>query len=84
MARLPRPGPGRGFTLAEVATACALAGVMAALALPGLRGQQLAGGRLDAVDALAKVEAAQARRYAHHGLYATELSQLDGAVALAV
>ena len=76
-----RTAPRRGFTLAEVATACALAGVMATLAAPGLRTQQIIAGRLDAVDALAKVQIEQGRMYAQHGLYAADLNQLSGARA---
>jgi type IV pilus assembly protein PilE len=69
----------RGFTLAEVATACALAGVMASLAVPGLREQQHAAGRSDAVDALTRVQVEQARHFDQHGLYADGLDALRGA-----
>ncbi|MBC7941844.1 MAG: prepilin-type N-terminal cleavage/methylation domain-containing protein, partial [Chitinophagaceae bacterium] len=56
--------PARGFTLVEVAVVCAVCGVLAAVALPGYTGQLLRAGRADAVDALTRVHAAQARHHA--------------------
>ena len=79
MAPLSTPLRRRGFTLAEVAVACALVGVMASLAVPGLREQQRAAGRSDAVDALTRVQVEQARHFDLHGLYASELGALGAA-----
>lgn len=81
-----RPGPGRhpfrhGFTLVEVAVTCAIAGLLLALAWPSLRPAQLHSGRADAVHALLRLEHAQARHHALHGLYAADLQALGGAAA---
>ena len=70
----PRPG----FTLVEVAAVCAVVGVISALALPSYQGYLLRAGRADAVNALTRVQLAQARFHAAHGLYASELSALRG------
>jgi len=69
----------RGFTLAEVAVACALVGVMASLAVPAMREQRRAAGRSDAVDGLTRVQIEQARHFDLHGLYASHLDALRGA-----
>lgn len=70
----PRPG----FTLVEVAAVCAAVGVLTAVALPSYQGYLLRAGRADAVDALTRVQLAQAQHHAAHGLYASELSALRG------
>lgn len=70
--------PTAGFTLVEVAVVCAVAGVIAAVALPSYQGHLLRSGRADAVDALTRLQLAQAQYHAAHGLYATQLSVLRG------
>lgn len=70
--------PAAGFTLVEVAVVCAMAGVLAAVALPSYQGHLLRSGRADAVDALTRLQLAQAQYHAAHGLYATQLSVLRG------
>jgi Tfp pilus assembly protein PilE len=67
------------MTLVEVATACALVGVLASLAVPGMREQQRAAGRSDAVDALMRLQVEQSRHFDLHGLYASQLDALRGA-----
>ena len=68
----------RGFTLIEVAAVCAVVAVLAALALPSYQAQLLRAGRADAVEALTRVQLAQAQHHALHGLYATDLAALRG------
>ena len=74
----PTVPPATGFTLVELAVVCAMAGVLAAVALPSYQSYLLRAGRADAVDALTRLQMAQARHHAAHGLYATELSVLRG------
>ena len=71
----------RGFTLVECLTVCAMVAVLAALTWPTWRGQDLRAGRLDAVDALTRVQRAQEQFRSAHGLYAGELQALLGASA---
>ena len=73
--------PQTGFTLVECATVCGMVGVLVAAALPSFQGHRLRIARLDAVDALTRVQAAQEQHFARHGLYATELSALQGVSA---
>lgn len=70
-----------GFTLVESATVCALIGVLTAAAIPSFQGHQLRMARLDAVQALTRVQAAQEQHRALHGLYASDLSALRGVPA---
>lgn len=85
-ARLPLPARAdrarsrdtRGFTLLEVLTACTVAGVLAAVALPSYQAQMRQAQRSDAVAALQQVQAAQEQYRAHHGLYADSLPALQG------
>jgi len=77
MVAAPRQ-PKAGFTLVELAAVCAMVGVLAAVALPGYQSHLQRAGRADAVDALTRLQLAQARYHAAHGLYATELSALRG------
>ena len=65
-----------GFTLVECMTVCAVAAVLAALALPGYRSQSLRSGRIDAVAALTQLQAAQERHRSQHGRYAQDLATL--------
>ncbi len=68
----------RGFTLVECAIACAVVGVLAAVALPSYQSQLRRAARADAVQALARLQAAQEAYRGHHGLYSAELSALRG------
>jgi type IV pilus assembly protein PilE len=72
------PTPRRGVTLLEVALVCALAALLAAAAWPPARASWLRAGRGDAVEALTRLQMAQAQHHALHGLYASELSALRG------
>jgi len=68
----------RGFTLVECATVCAVTGVLAAVIVPSYQGQLRRAARLDAVQALTRLQQAQESHRAHHGLYADQLSALRG------
>ncbi len=68
-----------GFTLVELAVALAALALLAGLALPTWRAQQLRAARLDGVDALTRLQAAQERHRQQHGLYAPDLDALPGA-----
>ena len=70
--------PQAGFTLVECATACAIAGLLAATALPSYQGHQLRAARIDAVAALTRVQAEQDKHREQHGLYASDLLALRG------
>ena len=73
-----RPG---GFSLLETMTVLAVVAVLAAVALPSYRSSELRAGRLDAVDALTRVQVAQEQFRGAHGLYSTEFSALRGTAA---
>jgi len=68
----------RGFTLVEMATVCAVAAVLATMALPSYLAQRRQAQRADAVAALMQVQRAQEQYRAHHGMYADTLSPLVG------
>lgn len=68
--------PARGFTLVESLIACAVAALLAGVALPSMQGQRLRAGRLDAVAALTRVQSAQEQHRSQSGLYAGSLSTL--------
>lgn len=70
-----------GFTLVECMTVLAVVAVVGVLAYPSLRAYDLRAGRLDAVEALTRVQVAQERHRSAHGLYAGELQALSGASA---
>ncbi|HRD97202.1 MAG TPA: type IV pilin protein, partial [Rubrivivax sp.] len=53
-----------------------MAALLASAALPSMQGQRLRAGRLDAVAALTRVQAAQEQHHAVHGFYAGELAAL--------
>ena len=55
----PAVQPAAGFTLVELAVVCAIAGVLAAVALPSYQSHLLRAGRADAVDALTRLQMAQ-------------------------
>ena len=65
-----------GFTLIECAVTCAMAAVLAAIAIPSYQGRERRMARLDAVDAITRVQATQEQHRSAHGLYATELGAL--------
>ncbi|WP_119292821.1 type IV pilin protein [Azohydromonas sediminis] len=66
----------RGFTLVELLIATAVVGLLAAVAWPAYRGHVEHARRADAAAALLKLELAQARFRAHHGLYTRDLRAL--------
>ncbi len=71
----------RGFTLVECLVTCALVGVFTTLALPSYQSYELRAGRLDAVDALTRIQVAQEQHRAHHGGYAQDLAALRSGAA---
>jgi type IV pilus assembly protein PilE len=73
--------PARGFTLVEMLVVGLVLVALAAVALPAFKQHTLRAGRLDAVGALMKVQAAQEQHRSLHGLYADELSALKGTAA---
>ena len=70
-----------GFTLVESMIVCAVVAVLATLAWPSFRGHDFRAGRLDAVEALTRVQQAQEQHRSAHGLYAGELGALLGTSA---
>jgi type IV pilus assembly protein PilE len=68
----------RGFTLVECLTACAMAAVLVSVALPSFQGHERRGARIDAVQALTRLQQAQEQHRNHHGLYAAALPALVG------
>lgn len=68
----------QGVTLVEVLTALVIAALLAAVALPSLRGHDFRAGRLDAVQALTRLQMAQEQHRNAHGLYASNLAALLG------
>jgi len=66
-----------GFTLLECLVAAGLAALLAAMAWPALRSKAPQAARLDAVQALMAVQAAQENYRAAHGGYAASLSALN-------
>jgi type IV pilus assembly protein PilE len=68
----------QGFTLIECAVACAMVGILASVAVPSYRSQQLRAQRLDAVAALSRLQSAQEQHRNTHGVYATDLQSLRG------
>jgi len=69
----------RGFTLVELMVVLALASLLVATAWPSYRAQTLRAARADAVDALTRLQLAQEKFRAAHGLYSGDLAQLGGA-----
>lgn len=72
----------RGFTLVECLATCTVVAILTALAWPALRGHVLRGARLDAVQALTRVQTQQEQYRSQHGMYAGELSALRGVAPL--
>ena len=66
----------RGFTLVDTLVACAVTGVLATVALPSYREQVVKSRRADAVAALTRVQAAEERLRADHGLYTDRFETL--------
>jgi len=77
-----RPAPSRGFTLVECVVALAIVALLATVALPSFQGEALRTARLDAVQALTRLQLAQEQYRAANGLYTTELSALRGVMAV--
>ena len=71
----------RGFTLLELLVAMALAALLVTLGLRSQQGQSLRSGRLDAVEALSRLQQAQEQHRSAHGLYASDLAALVGTAA---
>ena len=62
--------------------AVAVAGILAAVALPSYQAQLARSQRLEAITALTRVQATQEQFRAHHGSYALNLAALRGVVPL--
>jgi type IV pilus assembly protein PilE len=72
------PAGGRGFTLVEVMAVLVVVAILAAVVVPSYRANGWRAGRMDAVDALTRVQVAQEQFRSNHGLYSTEFSALRG------
>lgn len=72
----------RGFTIVEMMIVVAVLAVLAVVTLPAVKGYTLRAGRIDAVDALTRIQSRQEQYRARHGMYATELSALRGTSAV--
>ena len=66
----------QGYTLVECLVVCSIVGLMSTLAFSSARQHTLRAGRLDAVDALTRIQLAQEQHRALHGMYSGELSLL--------
>ncbi len=77
----PWAAPAAGFTLVETVMVCAVVAILATLAWPSFRGHDFRAGRIDAVQALTRVQMAQEQHRSAHGLYAGELGALLGSSA---
>lgn len=66
----------RGFTLVEVLVVLAVAGILAGITLPASLSYLQKSRRSDAISALTRLQFAQERFHALHGLYAADLRQL--------
>lgn len=75
---LSQPARPNGFTLVELCIAAGVVALLAAVALPSYRGHLLQAGRVDAVAALTRLQAAQEQHRSAHGLYAAQLGALRG------
>lgn len=72
------PAALRGFTLLECVVVALVVALVSSIAWPSLRRHDLQAGRIDAVHALSRVQAAQESYRSAHGLYAADLSGLLG------
>ena len=79
--RAPARAATAGFTLVECLMVCAVVAILATLAWPSFRGHDFRAGRLDAVQALTRVQMAQEQHRSAPGLYISELSALLGTSA---
>lgn len=68
--------PRSGFTLIELAIVLAVAGLLATFAWPTMEARLTAARRADATVALERVQLAQERHRALHGLYTTDAAAL--------
>ena len=68
----------RGFTLLECVVVVLVVALVSSIAWPSFRSYDLQVGRIDAVNALSSVQAAQESYRSAHGLYAADLSALLG------
>lgn len=75
---LPLPAAARGFGLVESLIALTVAAVLAAVALPSFRAQQLKSHRADATGSLHQLQLQQEQYRERHGRYAQSLQQLTG------
>ncbi len=75
------PPTQRGFTLVECLVVASVVALVSSIAWPSFRRHDLQAGRLDAVHALSRVQAAQEKYRSAHGLYAADLSALLGTSA---
>lgn len=66
-----------GFTVVELVAVCAVVGVVASIALPSYQAQMQRARRSDAVAALTKLQAAQERMRAQHGIYSGDFNVLQ-------
>jgi type IV pilus assembly protein PilE len=74
----------QAFTLVEVMVVLLIVVVLASVALPSFRQHSLRTGRLDAMQALMKVQVAQEQHRSAHGLYAGELTALQGTAPISM
>jgi prepilin-type N-terminal cleavage/methylation domain-containing protein len=74
---------GRGFTLIELAVVATAAATLLAIGWPSLQDHLARARRADATFALERIQFAQERHHALHGLYATSLQPL-GSQALSL
>jgi len=70
-----------GFTLVESLIVLAVVAILATMAWPSLRSHDFRTGRLDAVEALTRVQLEQEKYRSAHGLYAGDLRALQGTSA---
>lgn len=70
-----------GFTLVEVAVVLTVLALLLTVAVPAAFDSLMRGRRADAVVALQRLQLAQERYRAHHGLYAAELKVLGSGAA---
>lgn len=68
----------RGFTMIEAMAVLVVLVALAAIALPAFKQRALHAGRLDAVQALMKLQSEQEQHRTAHGLYASEIGALRG------